>query len=173
MRRKSTSLKQFQGTARPDRTPKRTALDRLAVPPPPPSHLSQRAQIEWVPLATATVELGVLTSADMRALELLAEVLATESELREVLKKEGLTIVGSEGGSKAHPGCKLLESTRNQAARLLCEFGLTPKGRQGVDIHAPASNVFAGNGKRHTTALGNPIRLDKYADLAKPWRDFD
>src|SRR4029453_7116368 len=102
----------------------------------------------------ACVELGTLTSADLRALELLAEVLAAEAELRELLKSEGMTIPGAEGNTKAHPACKLLESTRNQAARLLADFGLTPKGRQGVDVYqARSENAFACNGYR---------RLDKY-----------
>jgi len=147
MRRKSEQLKNFQGTARPDRTPKPTAVDRLTEPPPPPKHLAARAQAEWILLAAATVELGVLTSADLRGLELLARVLATESELCEVLQGEGLTIVGTQGGSKAHPACRLLESTRNQGMRLLSEFGLTPRGRQGVTfMHRRVETCFLRTG---------------------------
>ena len=155
--RRSAQLKRLHGTDRPSRDPKPTALDRLRTIPEPPDHLSPRAKIEWMPLATASVELGTLTSADMRALELLAEVLATEAELRELLKIEGMTIPGADRNTKAHPACKLLESTRNQAARLLADFGLTPKGRQGVDVYpARGANQFSNN--------GNPVKLDKYLD---------
>ena len=160
--RLSSQLKAFRGTHRPDRTPTPTALDRLRAVPPPPAHLSERAKIEWVPLATSCVELGTLTSADMRALELLAEVLATESELRELLKREGMTMPGADSNTKAHPACKLLESTRNQAARLLSDFGLTPKGRQGVDVYpARNANPFSINGTR--------LKSDKYLDCKRPW----
>jgi Phage terminase, small subunit len=59
-----------------------------------------------------------------------------------------LTIAGAGENSKAHPACKLLESTRNQAARLLADFGLTPKGRLGVDVRPPSrENRFSVNGK--------------------------
>jgi P27 family predicted phage terminase small subunit len=96
----------------------------------------------------------------MRALELLAEVLATEAELRELLKTEGTTILGAAGNSKAHPACKLLESTRNQAARLLADFGLTPKGRQGVDVYpARSANPFSNNGTR--------AGINKYIDFKR------
>jgi P27 family predicted phage terminase small subunit len=147
-KRLSNTAKLARGTFRPDRKPKPTALDRLKTAPRAPATLSDRAKVEWGPLARACVELGVLTGADLRALELLAETLATEAELREILKTEGLTIAGAGENSKAHPACKLLESTRNQAARLLADFGLTPKGRLGVDVRPPSrENRFSVNGK--------------------------
>jgi P27 family predicted phage terminase small subunit len=129
--------KKLRGTIRKDRMLKPTALDRLRTAPPAPAHLSERARVEWKALARVCVELGVLTSADLRALELLCECLATEHELRETLKAEGLTIAGAGNNKKTHPASRLLESTRNQAMRLLTEFGLTPKGRVGVDMKPP------------------------------------
>ena len=93
--RLSTHAKQVRGTHRADRKPKPSAMHRLIVPPPAPDHLSERAKAEWGALAAVTVEIGVLTGSDLRALALLSEVLATESELRDVLKMEGLTIAGA------------------------------------------------------------------------------
>jgi phage terminase small subunit len=89
--------KKLRGTVRKDRMLKPTALDRLRTAPQAPAHLSERARVEWKALARVCVELGVLTSADLRALELLAEILATESELREIMKTDGLTIPGAGG----------------------------------------------------------------------------
>src|ERR1700682_1736508 len=67
-----------------------------------------------------------------------------------------MTIAGAGDNSKSHPACSLLESTRNQAARMLSDFGLTPRGRLGVDIRpAPRENIFGANG-------------DKYF-VRKPW----
>jgi len=160
--RLSPNVKNLRGTVRNDRTPKPTALDRLRTAPQAPAHLSERARIEWKALAPVCCEMGTLTNADLRALELLCECLATESDLRETLKREGLTIPGAGANSKGHPATKLLESTRSQAVRLLCEFGLTPRGRLGVEL-APAlrASPFNANGGRNPT--------DKYFDGARPW----
>lgn len=160
-KRLSPEAKRTRGTARPDRSIKSTAVDRFKEPPAPPQGLSDRAKQEWLELARVTTELGVLTSADLRALALLAETLATEGELREVLRREGLTILGANENSKAHPACRLMESTRNQAMRLLADFGLTPRGRLGVDIRPPAfANRFSMNGASLE---------EKYFTGAKPW----
>ena len=99
---------------------------------PPPETLSPGAILEWKGLIATLAELGTATHADLRALELLAECLATETKLRAVLDHDGLTIPGADGNAKAHPGAKLLESTRNQCHRLLCDFGLIPRGRVTV-----------------------------------------
>jgi P27 family predicted phage terminase small subunit len=145
--RLSLAEKVSRGTVRPDRAPKMTALRRFDKPPRAPAHLSPRAKVEWGNLARVTVEIGTLTGADLRALELLAQILATEGELREILAAEGLTVAGAGSNLKGHPACKLLESTRNQAGRMLADFGLTPRGRQSVDIRPPtAANRFSVNG---------------------------
>ena len=87
--RLSDQQKHVRGTARDDRKPKRTAMERLRTPPRAPGYLSDAAKAEWSVLARVTTEIGVLTLADLRALELLCEILATESELRVLLKKVG------------------------------------------------------------------------------------
>jgi P27 family predicted phage terminase small subunit len=134
MQRTSAKVKQLRGTVRADRLPKLDAGTRLTEPPSPPHSLSPFALREWRTLAPLCVELGVLTRADLRALELLCQVLATEAELRALLEKEGLLIPGAGGNSKSHPAVKMLESTRSQAHRLLADFGLTPRSRSGVDV---------------------------------------
>jgi P27 family predicted phage terminase small subunit len=136
--RKSNLLKLMRGTAREDRKPKRDFARRLYRAPLPPSHLSARAASEWRGLARAAVSLGTLTGADLRAFELLAVTLATESEARDVLAREGLTVPTAGGGRKAHPGLRTAETARAQAATLLAAFGLTPRGRQSVDVLPPS-----------------------------------
>jgi P27 family predicted phage terminase small subunit len=83
------------------------------------------------------VALRVLTRADLRSLQLLCETLAHECELRELLAKEGHLVVGAGGVKKTHPAVKMLETTRNQAHRLLNDFDLTPRARQSVGIPPP------------------------------------
>jgi P27 family predicted phage terminase small subunit len=145
MARVSASVKQLRGTARADRTPKLSARERLTQASDPPQSLSDYARQEWAQLMPALVELGTACACDLRALELLCECLSTERELREVLRREGLTIPGADGNQKTHPAAKLLETSRSQAHRLLADFGLTPRGRQGVDVpppRSPATNYF-------------------------------
>jgi P27 family predicted phage terminase small subunit len=126
--------KQLTGTHRPDKDRRGVQPgEALRESPPPPEGMSDRACIAWEAIAHELVELGVLTTADLTALALLCETQATASELEETIQKEGFTLSTGSGGKKAHPALKSLESTRNCAARLLAEFGLTPKSRKFVE----------------------------------------
>ena len=142
--RKSTHTKLVTGTLRPDRQPRADPAARLTIPPKPPAQLGPRAAAEWRRIAPAAVGIGTLTTADCRAFELLAQMLATESEARELLAAEGLSLNTGDGGRKAHPAVRTMETARAQAARLLAEFGLSPKARQGVDVLPPrAASPFS------------------------------
>lgn len=129
--RLSDRTKTLRGTAR-TRKPA-AAGDRLTVAPRPPRSLSRAAAAEWRALAPVLVDTGVLTRADLRGLQLLAETLASASELAEVVRVEGTTITGSSGATKAHPALTAIATARAQAHRLLADFGLTPRARGGVD----------------------------------------
>jgi P27 family predicted phage terminase small subunit len=135
--RKSNTLKLISGTARRDRQPQSHWGERLVSVPEPPAHLSDRAATEWRRLARELVEAGSLTGADLRALELLAETLALEAEMRALISAEGATIPAGEGGKKGHPALKIATDARAQAIRLLESFGLTPSSRHRVDRAPP------------------------------------
>ena len=117
---------------------------RLTVAPQPPTYLTDAAKAEWRRVAPACVELGVLTQTDLRALELLCSALAQEAELVAALSRDGPT-VGGVGTTKANPAGRLLCETRAHALRLMSEFGLTPKGRNGLAVAPPPkpANPFA------------------------------
>ncbi|HDR9189141.1 TPA: phage terminase small subunit P27 family [Burkholderia cepacia] len=136
MPQKSNAAKALSGTLRADRL-KGVAADQLTVAPPSPDGMSSRAAAEWDRVAPLVVSLGLLSASDLRALELLAETLATEAQLRETLDREGLTIATGTGGSKAHPALRALSDARAQASRLLDAFGLSPRGRQAIDAPPP------------------------------------
>ena len=140
-KRKSDTLKLISGTSRRDRLPRSDPSLRLTEPPPPPSHLSERAAAEWNRLAQELVAAGVLTGGDLRSLELLAETLALEAEMRTLIAAEGATIpsASGDGGRKGHPALKIATDARAQAIRLLEGFGMTPSSRQRVDRGAPAA----------------------------------
>ena len=133
--RKAADLKVLQGTGRADRIPHRSPLDRLGTVPEVPPHLDGEARKEWASIAGACIALGTLLATDLRALELLVSVLATERELRRR--------VASEDADEARKTYRLLESVRNQAARLLDSFGLTPRGREGVSLY-PTTGTRSG-----------------------------
>jgi P27 family predicted phage terminase small subunit len=104
---------------------------RLTKDPPPPEHLSERAAAQWKRVAALCVRLKTLREADLPALELLVNALATEQEARELLKG-GVTVNTGAGGVKPHPAVRMAETARAQAIALLDRFGLTPRGRKGV-----------------------------------------
>ena len=58
--------------------------------------------------------------------------LATVTEFKEQISRDGLTIAAANGGMKAHPGLSAVDRAQAQATRLLTEFGLTPKSRPHV-----------------------------------------
>jgi P27 family predicted phage terminase small subunit len=88
--------------------------------------------------------LGTLTEADLRGFELLAETLATEAEARAVVEAQGCATTTAGGGAKSRPEVRVMETARAQAARLLAEFGLTPKGRRELGV-LPAGGASAGD----------------------------
>lgn len=120
-------------TAKPRQQGKQpAAASVLKETPVAPAHLSAGASKEWAALAPVAISLGTLRPADLRAFELLCDMLATATEAAEIMRKEGMTLSTGSGGTRAHPAASVMKEARGQAARLLAEFGLTPKGRNYV-----------------------------------------
>lgn len=114
---------------------------RLSKVPSAPKHLGEHARREWKRMAPVAVRLGTLTEADLRAFELLCEMLETEARARETLEFAGsYSVPTADGGQKPHPAVRIMETARNQAHRLLSDFGLTPRGRGQVSRAAEADN---------------------------------
>jgi P27 family predicted phage terminase small subunit len=149
-KRKSNLSKQLRATHRADRQPKRDLAARLIRAAPPPRDMTDRAKREWRALMPAVLSIGTMSRADLRAFALLATTLAAEAEAREAVEHDGMTILAGSGGRKAHPALKSAEVARMQAMRLLESFGLTPRGRQIVDVlpqsfaRDPAAEYFDG-----------------------------
>jgi len=139
MQKLPQSRKQLSGTYRPDKDGKGVKPGTALKEAPPPQGMSERAQTVWEDLAAETTALGVLTSADLPMLALLAETSATVSELEHTIRSEGFTVSTGAGGKKAHPALKALETTRGAVTRLLKEFGLSPLSRKFVE-KAPVQN---------------------------------
>ncbi len=117
---------------------KQVTPEILTTTPPAPDYLSAAASLEWAKIAPAAVATGTLTDGDLRALALLCECLASESAMREVLGREGVTVATGNDGMKPHPCLRALETARTQAHKLMADFGLTPKSRVGTAGVKPA-----------------------------------
>lgn len=115
--------------------------------------MSKHGCAEWNSLAKVAHQLGTLTAADLRAFELLCELLATERQARETIARDGMTVATAGGTVKPHPTVRTLENARRQATALLAAFGLTPKGR--------------GAGKR---AAAPAMKTDDEEKGTDPWR---
>lgn len=126
------TTKAITGTKRSGRAAPATAADALATLPPPPKHLSGPAAGEWARLAPIVSGLGTVSAADLRAFEMLCATLATASDAEATVREEGMTMPTGGGGVRSHPAVKVMETARGQAARLLEQFGLTPKARNYV-----------------------------------------
>jgi P27 family predicted phage terminase small subunit len=107
--------------------------------------LSAEAKKEWRLLAPIAHEFGMLTPADLRAFELLCETLATGRTADTTVRAEGMTLSTASGSRRAHPAIAVGRDARAAAARMLADFGLTPKGRMGIDP-APRSSDRTGEG---------------------------
>lgn len=137
--------KALKGTLQPSRSKRPVPAKPIGTVPKAPAGLSARARAEWQRLAPLAIEKRTMAESDLRAFQLLVDVLATVSEAQEAIGREGLTIRSGDT-VRAHPAIKILEAARGQATRLLCEFGLTPRSRGHVEPTAEpqADNPFAG-----------------------------
>lgn len=133
--RKAQATKAFLGTDQPCRRPKPT-FQPLTEVPEPPHYLTANAVPEWERIAPQAAAVG-MAAADIRALALLCETLATEHALQALIESEGVTVESGSGARKAHPALAALAQARQQAANLMTAFGLNPKARQALP--APTS----------------------------------
>lgn len=143
--RTSEAKKALRGTQRTDRTKAPSTHGRIEKAPQAPVRLSPLAKNEWQSLAPLLTDAGTLSGSDLRALELLCETLASASEFADIVRTEGATVPAAGGGTKGHPALQALATARSQARALLTDFGLTPRGRGGVDAapELPGASPFA------------------------------
>lgn len=127
-RAESDRIKGLRGTARADR--RRPGMKAAAGVGRMPAGLADNkpAARAWRLIAA---ELGDrLRPVDGLALQLLAMHFAAAIEAAEALASEGpITRDTAHGGNKRHPGAVIFSQHSDRAARLLVEFGATPRSR--------------------------------------------
>ncbi|MGK2927931.1 MAG: phage terminase small subunit P27 family [Lysobacterales bacterium] len=117
---------------------------RLAEVPPPPDTLSAGARAEWPWLAETVWQLGKARGADLRALELLCELLADCRAMEAAIRRDGMTTKAGSGGVKAHPALSSLAAARKHAEGLMVRFGLMPHNKQAEQFsHGRAQSLYS------------------------------
>lgn len=103
-----------------------------------PSYIPNVAKALWRELAPLLFNMGVLTEADRRALEMVCATYAEYRKADDDVKKNGITYsTTSMSGDviiKANPAVNMRSDAAKRYLVLIKEFGLTPSSRAGVKV---------------------------------------
>lgn len=152
-RRISGAYKRTAGTLRPDRVPG-IILPPLRALPAPAASMKATARAAWEEFGTAAMKVGTITAQDLGLLSLLARTWADIDDLEQLLLKDGLLLTTRTGATKCHPAAQALDRARILAYRLLDAFGLTPPGRQRLDVRPPAQSAAEQRERRRQERIG-------------------
>jgi P27 family predicted phage terminase small subunit len=99
--------------------------------------VSDKAHQAWGHVVAVLDDMGVLTRADVMALELLCEAYADYLGARDALKAFGSNYYETEGRNgtmrRAHPAVATMQDADRRIKAWLTEFGLTPSARTRVE----------------------------------------
>lgn len=121
--------------------------------PSAPAHISDTAREVWGQAVLLLDEMGVLTSADVFAIEVLCEALADHRDAGETIAAEGrfYETTNATGGTmwRAHPAVALRSDADRRIRGWCAEFGLTPSARSRIETaprqtEDPAAKYFSG-----------------------------
>ena len=134
---KPTALKLVEGNPGKRAINKQEPKPKVGVPKCP-SHIPGIAKSLWKELAPLLSNMGVLTEADRRALELVCSTYAEYREADQNIRKNGLTYetTGMSGDSiiKSNPAVAMRSDAAKRYLTLIKEFGLTPSSRAGIKV---------------------------------------
>lgn len=131
--RKPRSVKEAQGTYRPDRDMSISLGEGV---PEPPSYLSDQALIHWDRMVQAAQKVRVLTEADGDALAMLCVAFEEYKAADIIVRDEGEICESDKGGKYQHPAVGIRSNAWKKIVRMLREFGLTPSARAGMKMAA-------------------------------------
>lgn len=110
--------------------------------PPVPKHLDKMGKYWFKRIGEELDAVGVMTTLDSKALELLIEAYTEYRQHCDVLTEEGYTYktVSATGEDivKAHPAAVMKSDAWKRIRAMLSEFGMTPASRSKVGASGPA-----------------------------------
>lgn len=109
--------------------------------PPVPKHFTKQGKYWFKRIGEELDAMGVMSSMDAKALELLIEAYTEYRQHCDTLDESGYTYTTeSEGGTliKAHPAAAMKADAWKRIRAMLGEFGMTPAARSKVTINTPA-----------------------------------
>ncbi|HDU8570086.1 TPA: phage terminase small subunit P27 family [Morganella morganii] len=109
--------------------------------PPTPKHFTRQGKYWFKRIGEELDAMGVMSSMDAKALELLIEAYTEYRQHCDTLDEQGYTYTTeSEGGTliKAHPVAAMKANAWKRIRAMLGEFGMTPASRSKVTINTPA-----------------------------------
>ena len=129
--------KERSGTFRADRhNTDEPTLPVYKKAPRCPDHLEGEARTAWIKVSKVLTEMGVLTSADLHALEAYCNIYARWRTAEKELTKS-LTVWGGKDGDTlvASPYVRIAKESQMLMRAWMNEFGITPSSRSRVRVN--------------------------------------
>jgi P27 family predicted phage terminase small subunit len=105
--------------------------------PERPDYLDDQAAAEWDRLVPKLEAIGVMAESYGPALALYCEAYSRWRQAEALVSKHGMIVPTARGGHQVHPAMRISRDASATMLRFLCEFGLTPASRRGVQAEAP------------------------------------
>ncbi len=136
--------KELSGTFRKDQhNANEPVLPVYEKAPGPPTHITGEARKAWQRVAKVLTTMGVLTEADLHALEAYCVVYARWEDAEANLKQYGVML--TKGGSLfPSPYLRIAEDCLKQMRAWMNEFGITPSSRSRVKVDKKAPETPGG-----------------------------
>lgn len=135
---KPSNLRRLQGNAGRRPIPENEPDPERGIPEPP-KRLSSAALEHWRKIAPELDALGVLTTADGFALELLCEAYSDWRAACEAIETHGQTYKRTTAAGKSTVATRPEVAVRNDSWKryksMLVEFGMTPSARTRVNVN--------------------------------------
>lgn len=99
-----------------------------------PEYLSDDARIEWVRIIHELNVMGLLTTADMDIVGMVADITARYKKAQAQVDADGFTILTPNGYPVIHPSLTVVNKCIQQLQKLYVELGMTPSARSRLKV---------------------------------------
>ena len=99
-----------------------------------PEYLSDDARIEWVRIIHELNVMGLLTTADMDIVAMVADVTARYKKAQAQVDTDGFLIETPNGYKQVHPTLAIVNKCIQQLQKLYVELGMSPSSRTRLKV---------------------------------------